>query len=125
MQSILKLLTLSGVCLITSCHHAAPMDYAYLTSHPAALQDAVNQCKMTDFAGMDCATVRRAANDFSELMNEEEQNPVAFGKKILEAQTQLVDLQNKAQSPTTEQARQQQQEKIDAMLAVVSTHSPE
>lgn len=70
-----------------SCDHS--LSYDYLMQHPLALKRALLRCGEEDTSA--CQEVRRAAEDFSELINERRQDPEKFGETILKAQQNSTD----------------------------------
>jgi len=82
--------------------------------HPLVLKQMILRCDESDLP--ECTDVKRAAQDFSQLINERQEDPEKFGMKIMAAQQELANL--KLQRATS-QALTEQQQKINVLYAVV------
>lgn len=119
------------LAVLAGCHRS--LDYAYLTSHPSALQSAFKQCEETEFAEPDCLVVRQAMIDFVNLVNENQKNQEAFGKKILEAEYEMVNAKIElhrlkgmgSQFAEAKKVYQAKREKVNMLLAVVAASGSE
>ena len=117
MNSILKvILILTASSLFLGCQQK-PQTYVDLIKNPELLQDKVAACHLNDTA--DCKMVLRAAQDYSVMNTERQENPELFGQKILQAQQEL------ARVIAAKGDVDAQREHVNAMLAVVSSTSPE
>ena len=79
--------------LLTGCHDQH--NYQYYMTHPQALAKAVMHCVALPNSANEpmCLIVSQAQNDFEQYVSEEQLHPQAFGKKIMEAEDQMVKLQ--------------------------------
>ncbi|MFZ2315673.1 MAG: EexN family lipoprotein [Gammaproteobacteria bacterium] len=137
-----KIFLLMMTLLLSACFEKPPqpMTYAYLMQHPDELAKQYKQCETQKTAN--CELVEKAFFDFSNLFQDERQNPEGFGQRILEAElaSQMAeDVLKMAQEAYTKQpteeaqqvlarAEKAYQEKRDAvtyMLVVVGMGSPE
>jgi hypothetical protein len=122
------------VCLVVSCFILAAcepskQDYAYLMTHPKVLEEEAGRCQ--SIANMKCEAVAKAANDFSVLLNQRQNDPEKFGESIMQLEYQISLLKTKlamaavgsvqAKELMTESADKQQE--VDIMLAVVGATS--
>ena len=123
---------------LTACQEKK--DYAYLMQHPTELTKAVQRCNaktsMTSEEASQCAETKRAATDFMAIVSEQQMNPEKFGKRVLQAEYQMVEakrqLQQLQKTPGTPQqiasatqAYQTKKQEVKTLLAVLSTQSPE
>ncbi len=73
-------------------------DYAYLMRHPDALEKAVMGCEANMLKATQqnshCKMVNYAANHFTMLLFEQQQDPQTFGRKILDAEYVCVKAKN-------------------------------
>lgn len=111
--------------------------YLYLLRHPDFLQEQMANCQTTQSSV--CETVKKAADDYLAMNNQREENPEAFGLKILDAQRDLVDkktaldavkqnLSDPAEQkklPVLQEAYDAELLTVNAMLAIVASTSPE
>lgn len=88
-------------------------------THPLVLKKLVLQCDESDQP--ECVDVRRAAQDFSELINQRRDDPEKFGMKIIAAQQELANLKLHA----APEAIRQQQQQINVLYTVVVLTSGE
>lgn len=105
------------VILLSGCEQK-PYSYVYLLQHPAILEKELSACQIMNTAG--CDEVQRAARDYSNMMAELQEDPEAFGQKILQAQTELA---KKQKALPAEYAAQL--EKVQAMLAIAALSGPD
>lgn len=119
MKLMLKMICYSVVLFAFFGCNQQPMNYVELMKHPAELKEEAANCQMN--AGPHCAEVKRAAQDYYTLNNERQDNPEAFGLKILLAQQALA----KTKAKGDQKEYESQLEQVNAMLAVVSATSPE
>jgi hypothetical protein len=124
---MLKLfLVILNVLILSGCRDQA-MTYSFLVTHPHVLEREIDRCQVLLIAEADnCDVVRRAARDFSDLVRDRGANPEGFGKRILAAQTKLVETQQSLERATGD-AKQAlvkdydlQHENLATMMAVVS-----
>lgn len=137
-----KIFLLTITLLLSACfeHPPQPMTYAYLMQHPDMLAEQYKQCEKLKTAN--CDVVEKAFFDFSNMFQEQRQNPEGFGQRVLEAElaSQMAEDGLKtaqeayAKQPTEEakqvlaRAEKAYQEKRDAviyMLVIISMDSPE
>ena len=110
------MIMLANLLLFVSCSYTK--SYDYLMTHPLVLKKMMLQCDESDLP--ECTDVKRAAQDFSELVNERQDDPQQFGMKIMAAQQELANLRLQHATP---QARTEQQQKINVLYAVVAVTS--
>ena len=130
------------------------VNYTYLMEHPAFLKDEVMRCESSggkvSSDAPSCDLVMRAANDFTNLINEQQEDPEKFGQRILDAESTYVkakinlkeekkslsllkdkkgeSAEQKIAQEKLEKAEKDYQEKrtdVKILLAVVSLNSPE
>lgn len=65
--------------------------YSYFLKNPKELQSAYDQCEKEEKPT--CQAVQRAMRDYLVLLNSQNQDPEAFGQKILKTQQNLVQFQ--------------------------------
>lgn len=128
--------------------------YSYLIEHPTELKNQFDACQSLEQKSPDqvtqCEEVTRAAAYVSAVINEQQQNPEAFGQKVLdieaanvklekaveEAQQNIAALKAKQASASELQSAQQalasaesqlntQRQQLKVMLAVIGLGSPE
>lgn len=128
--------------LLSACFEQPPqpLTYDYLMQHPDTLAEQYKQCEKQKAAN--CEVVEKAFFDFSNLFQDQRQNPEAFGQRMLEAELAsqmagegLKAAQEAYAAQPTEEAKQvldrakkAYQEKQDAvtyMLVIISMGSPE
>lgn len=106
--------------------------YDYFMSHPKALKKEFANCQTIESAK--CAIVMRAADDFTQLVEEQNNDPESMGQKIMQSQQQLsVLLQEYEQAKLSgdekkiqlaREAYQDQSKKLKFLYAVVAMRSP-
>lgn len=64
-----------------------PFTEDFLLQHPATLQKEFARCENT--TENHCDAVRQAANTFTQLLEERNEHPEAFGQQVMALQTQL------------------------------------
>ncbi len=109
------------VLSLTGCN-PAPVNYDELMTHPDMLGKAMMHCRMDNFTGVNCQTIQRAESDFTELVNERASDPVAFGKKILAAETSMGEAEaqyHKTKLAADKQKYAEAKLKVDVLLAVL------
>jgi hypothetical protein len=125
MKNKLNLLCIFILSLfLASCQKE--LTYDELISHPKLLQKKYQECEQTELP--QCDMIRRAAVDFSDLIRTQMQDPDAFGRQVMLAQQQLVQLNNdyqKEKTPAAKDALAEQQTKLHALYAVLALHTPE
>jgi hypothetical protein len=118
-------LLLGSLFMLSGCRQE-PMDYDFLVTHPDAMEQALSRCQATPTEGADCIVVRRAANTFSELVNERSANPEEFGRKIIATQMKLAMMQKAAadahgdQKQVIQKEYDQQRHDTEVLIAVVA-----
>lgn len=72
--------------LLSACYEPPPqpLTYDYLMQHPDTLAVQYKQCEKQKTA--DCDVVEKAFFDFSNMFQDQRQNPEGFGQRILEAE---------------------------------------
>jgi len=85
-------LGLTLVVALSACGEEQPT-YSYLMTHPTDLQHIYNGCveKVVE-AAVPCETVIRAQADFTDLVNQREQDPERFGARVLQEQENKIYL---------------------------------
>jgi len=80
---------------LNGCQDKKPT-YLYLMLHPQYLQREYNHCveEVADPA-LPCETILHAQADFTNLINQREQEPEGFGARILQAQENSISLKRK------------------------------
>ena len=126
LNSVLKAgILLCSFLLLNACRQEST-DYAFLVTHPDVLEQAVSRCQAAETEGADCVAVRRAASEFSTLVNERSVNPEGFGRKVLAMQMKLADMQKAlAEAPgdkkqVMQKNYDQQRHDTDVLIAVVA-----
>jgi hypothetical protein len=114
---------LCGLALVflAGCN-SAPLTYDELMTHPDVLGKAMMHCRMDNFTGANCETIERAESDFTALVNERASDPIAFGKKILAAETlrgKLESQYRKTKSVADKKSYDDAQLKVDELMAVL------
>ncbi|HEX2548772.1 MAG TPA: EexN family lipoprotein [Gammaproteobacteria bacterium] len=100
--------------------------YDYLITHPQFLQKEYEKCENTERP--ECETIRRVAMDFSATVRHQMQDPDRFGREVMEAQHQLLELKaayQKDPTPDSKQAYVDQKQKLDRLYAVIALRTPE
>jgi phage-related tail protein len=121
---------ISCVVLLAGCKQQ-PVDYEYLMTHPHYLEQALNTCETSVKPGDECDVVKRAADDFTALVNEYSSSQEDFGRRVLAAETQLgqteSDLKAADVSHQTvlKQSYQDQKQKLQVLLAVIAAINPQ
>lgn len=128
-------LLLACVSLVSGCNQEKS-SARYLMRHPEVLQKEFDKCH-ADLSAH-CEMVRQAALSFDELSQERASDQEGFGKKIMEAEMELVKINDALQvarkqylaSPdkmelqkiveVLEQTYRTQADHVDALLAVAS-----
>ena len=153
MQSQYKFIILAILFpILTGCREE--LNYTYLMQHPVTLKEEVMRCESNGGkstpGGPTCDLVMRAANDFTSIISEQQENPEKFGQRILDAETDcvkakdnvddvrqsLVTLKNKHASATelqpvqekldqTAKIYQEKKDEVKVLLAVAGLNSPE
>jgi len=59
--------------------------------HPKLIQKEMMHCQLTLVENTECVEIKRAANDFDQLVLERQNNPEQFGEQILRAEEHLAD----------------------------------
>lgn len=136
-----SLLLLIILPVLTGCQH--PLTYAYLMTHPAALEKKVAYCQRGGVSNQDdesCKLIMHAATDFMALLREQQFDPEKFGNKIMQAEDACISAHEKmvqakrdslmsdkakASYLAAKQAYDEQYEQVRILLAVASTSSPE
>ena len=90
MKSMLKLIfTGLLVSLLAGCQ-SRELSYDYLMLHPDVLKQQIEQCQSSPAKSSDeshrCEIVMSAGQRFVAILNEQENDPEAFGTKIMNAQ---------------------------------------
>ena len=98
---------------LTGCQQQNTYDYYML--HPKELKKEYTRCQTVK--APHCEAVTRAADDFTELLEDESNDPEAFGQKIIQLQSELSTLSGAEY--------QNAKKKLDIMYAVVGMRSPE
>jgi len=87
--SKLKVVTLIAfMLLLVSCKQSLTQDY--LLQHPDVLQKEYTRCQGNGEDSI-CDMVIQTAEEFVKLSNRQHDDPEAFGKEIIEAETKLVN----------------------------------
>lgn len=127
MTTKLLSIALLFTCL-TPCY--AALHYAYLMTHPQALEKAYQHCQQP--LSQYCQAVMRAAADFQALMNERTENPEAFGEKILIAEIEQAKAEQAVQAAgrvaSLEKLKKilaEKKQQVNILLAVVAAMSAE
>lgn len=114
-QRLALILTIS---LLSSCSES--LSYDMYMQHPDRLKKALASCESLSSSSknqtLECDVVYSATRDFAHLLIEQQQDPQAFGKRILVAQEEIDHLKNKA-------AYQAKALEIAIMLAVIRESS--
>jgi hypothetical protein len=120
---------------LTACQ--AKTDYAYLMQHPLELRKAVQRCEtVASEDASQCHEVQRAATDFMSIARDQQMDPEKFGRRVMQAEDQLVKAKQTLEHLQTTQAPadqitsatkvyQAKKEEVKTLLAVLSTQSPE
>lgn len=66
-------------------------NHDYLLQHPQTLRDEYKTCEYNRVNDLHCYMIKRAVADFVKLLNEHNQNPEAFGQKIMLVQAALAE----------------------------------
>ncbi len=122
------------ICLLLAVTGCQQKDtYDYLMLHPKELKKEFVNCQTLQSAK--CEMVMRAADDFSSLLEDENNDPEAVGQKIIQTQQQLdLLLKNYEQAKQSgdkdkiqlaDNEYQNQVKKLNILYAVVATRSPE
>lgn len=131
----LKFLKISiglSLILLAGCQEEV-LTYQYIMTHPVVLKKNLSNCENhLDLA--QCGLVTRAENDFSQLANDQLNDPESFGQMVLRAeydQSVLADAYEKAKLTgdqekiqSASQAYQDQFDKVQIYNAVLATRSP-
>lgn len=115
-MSVRSCLALFFSLFFTGCHQL-PLTYEFLMQHPDIINKEFTHCQ-NESTSASCDLVQQAAKDFLLLSEERANDPLAFGKKIRDAQMVLMNL-----SPQSEAYRKQENE-IKILYAVVVATSP-
>ncbi len=119
------LIVCCAVLVLSGCREQSA-DHDFLMTHPKLLEQEANRCQAMATSDADCEVVRRAANDFANLVNERGANPEDFGKRVLAAQTKLSETHqallkaNGSAKDTLEKDYKEQQKTMAELMAVVS-----
>lgn len=131
-QPLKRYVALTAVLILTGC--AQSYNYDYLVRHPATLKSELDKCQNSSGSrdANYCAMVNKAAATLMEQLTQQQEEPEAFGQKIIDAETALANL-NKEMSQTTDpkhlaalkQAYAAKQNELEILLAVMSMSTPE
>lgn len=120
---------LLNIILLTSCNQQTT--HMYLLQHPKELKAEVEHCESLSQSSEYCLMVKRTYEDFYGLVNLRQSNPLQFGQQIISAEQHLVVLEEtlkraKKDFPSgskdvkdAEKAYDEQQQKVNVLLAVV------
>lgn len=98
--------------MVSACQSKEPAELkSYLMQHPAVLTEAISACEK-QAASPRCDVVSSVATEMHVLMEDHDQNPEAFGQRILHAQMQYAETG-------------QGGDELIALLAVVGMYGPE
>jgi hypothetical protein len=114
LQWIIKIV----VCLLLVSCKQSDVTYQYLMQHPSELQEKYKACEDSASQDKACEIVRTAAKDFLELVNERNQDPEAFGQKVLQIQMKLATLE---QDSKDYQDEKQQFQILYAVIAATTS----
>lgn len=123
MRSIVKGLVCVLLMIELSACRDKPYTLNYFLSHPLVLKKEISRCRelpneITLEEKRECDLVNQAANQFMQVVDEEQGTPEKFGEKILHAQ---MDLANAKDQATKDRLTQE----VQQLLAVVSLGAPE
>jgi hypothetical protein len=83
------------VLVLSGCGEKKPT-YSYLMLHPEELQRTYNQCvQQVVPPSLPCEMVMQAQAEFTDLMNQREQDPERFGARLLQEQENSIYLKSK------------------------------
>lgn len=143
-------LLLMLVPALTACKEKPT--YSYLMRHPAYLHEENMRCdRMVSKTSEDvqtCAEIKRANMDFMTLLNDQQMDPEAFGKRVMQAERECVAAMKTMEEAkhtleTQQQAGQgdlplleknywaaklsykEKHTAVQQLLVVIGTHSPE
>lgn len=140
------------ISLVTGCSERLSKDY--LLRHPFVLKREIERChadeKKTRAIAARCEVVMSAAEQFVQLLGDQQSHPAQFGRRIMEAQLEatiakfaydekakhVVALnrvradsaeltQAKINAKMAKQAYLEKQHYVESLLAVISVNSPE
>lgn len=121
---VLSLLLLIPSIALSGCQEK--YTYEYLMEHPKALKKVIDQCQSrSPLDDAVCKTAERAADDFNELLLEQQSNPERFGERIMAQEIACVDMRTKAADQSSPTVKKETCRKARVMLAVVGLNSPE
>ncbi len=112
------LLCLMGLffSLVTMRCYSQPMTYDHLMRNPVVLKEAWMRCvdgRNSD--EMQCSVITRAAKDFSELLEEHNHDPEAFGTRLMELQ-----IKKKKNTDASSNQFKEQKQQLNAMYSVIA-----
>ena len=107
------LLSVCCACVLLVACDSKKHDEQYFLTHPTALMSASESCNLMGIDGMidttPCETVMKARLAFSAMVEENQENPQAFGEQVIQLQNQL--------SAAKTQGLSKQQIKLEQQLA--------
>ncbi len=103
---------------LTSCH-AQSLTYEYLMQHPKQLQQEYTRCTQGENQDeAQCKTIKQAAADFLQLVEERNRDPEEFGSHIMQVQTRLATAKL---DPAEKQKQVQQLHTLYAVIAATTS----
>lgn len=109
------LLVVSIMSALAGCHHE--LTYSYLVRHPDVLKDEANRCDEQKDASDQCKLVMRAATDFMNALNEQQQDPERFGQKIMQAEAAFVTAKQEMKAAQAEVRSLKDQKRSEEEIA--------
>jgi len=103
-----------SILALTSCE---ARDQQYYRVHPEKLEQAIKHCPAEHPSDISCEQLNIVAIDLNLLIQERNDNPLLFGKRIMALQTQLTE-QQQASKPDSKAIAATQQE-LRQRLAVI------